>query len=69
MDDTPESLPPLTFLQVMGSIAAAAIGVQKKENKVRDFTRGTVGQFIAAGIVFTVCFIAFLVSIVSYVLS
>jgi hypothetical protein len=56
-------------LQVMGSVLAAGLGVQSSKNRERDFKQGRVGVFIAAGIVFTLAFIAAVVTVVQLVLS
>jgi Protein of unknown function (DUF2970) len=55
---------PLTLPQVMGSVLAAGFGVQSKQNKERDFTRGKPLHFIIAGLTFTVALLAALVTIV-----
>jgi hypothetical protein len=57
----------LTLLQVMGSVLAAGFGVQSKENKVRDFTRGKPFHFIVAGVVFTLALLVGLVVLVNLV--
>lgn len=62
----PESL---TFLSVVMSTLAAAIGVQSKANKERDFKHGSAGPFIVAGLVFTALFVGTLVLIVRFVLN
>lgn len=57
----------LTLLQVMGSVLAAGFGVQSKENKVRDFTRGRPFHFIVAGLLFTLALLAGLVAVVNLI--
>jgi hypothetical protein len=57
----------LTLLQVMGSVFAAGFGVQSKDKKVRDFTRGKPLQFIIAGLVFTLAFLFGLIAIVNLI--
>lgn len=57
----------LTLLQVTGSVLAAGFGVQSKENKQRDFSRGKPLQFIAAGLIFTLGLLAALVAVVTLV--
>jgi len=57
----------LTLSQVMGSVLAAGFGVQSKDNKLRDFSRGKPLQFIVAGLIFTALFLAGLVTIVNLV--
>ena len=55
------------ILQVVQSTLAAAIGVQSKENRERDFEEGNAGTFIVAGVLFTVLFVATIVVVVSAV--
>jgi hypothetical protein len=57
----------LTLLEVMGSVLAAGFGVQSKENKVRDFTRGKPVHFIIAGVAFTLALLVSLVVVVALV--
>jgi len=57
----------LTLLQVMGSVFAAGFGVQSKDRKVRDFTRGKPLQFVIAGLVFTLAFLFGLITIVNLI--
>lgn len=59
----------LTFWQVVKSTLAAAIGVQTPEARERDFTQGSAGPFIVAGIIGTLIFIIVLVVIVKLVLA
>ena len=60
---------PLTFLQVLGSTFSAAIGVQSKANRNRDFSRGKPLQFVLAGIIFAIMFVLVVVVVVRSVLS
>jgi hypothetical protein len=55
------------LLRVVQSTLAAAIGVQSKENRERDFEAGNAGTFIVAGVLFTVLFVATIVVVVSAV--
>ena len=57
----------LTLLQVMSSVLAASFGVQSKENKVRDFTRGKPVHFILAGLIFTIFFLIALILLVNVI--
>lgn len=57
----------LSTAQVLGSTLAAAFGVQSKENKVRDFERGKPHQFIIAGVVFTLLFLAGMIALVNFI--
>lgn len=59
----------LTFSSVVMSTLAAAIGVQSKANKERDFKHGSPGAFIVAGLIFTALFVGALVLVVRFVLS
>jgi hypothetical protein len=58
----------LSFWQIVGSTIAAAIGVQKKSNKERDFSRGRPLPFILAGIIFTALFVLAVIAVVHVVL-
>lgn len=60
---------PLTFLEVLGSTFAAAVGVQSKANRTRDFTRGKPLHFVLAGLIFAATFVAVVVTVVRTVLS
>ena len=53
--------------RIIQSTLAAAIGVQSKKNRERDFQEGNAGAFIAAGIIFTVLFIATVMTVVQLV--
>jgi Protein of unknown function (DUF2970) len=68
-ESKPDEPRALTFWEVLGSTLAAAIGVQKKVNKERDFTRGNPVHFIIAGIIFTTVFVLVVVVVVKLVLS
>ncbi len=57
----------LSTVQVVGSTLAAAFGVQSKENKIRDFERGKPHQFIIAGVVFTLLFLAGMIALVNFI--
>jgi uncharacterized MAPEG superfamily protein len=51
------------------SVAAAMIGVQKDENRVRDFEQGNPTVYIIIGIIFILLFLGTIGLIVSLVLS
>jgi hypothetical protein len=57
----------LTLWQVICSVFAAGFGVQSKENKERDFTRGKPLQFIIAGLLFTIAFLIGLITLVNMI--
>ena len=56
-------------VKIFQSTLAAAIGVQSKKNRERDFEEGNAGAFIAAGIIFTALFIATVLAVVQWVLA
>ena len=55
MNDEPTDKP--SFLQVIGSVLAAFLGVQSDRNRERDFTKGRAVAFIVVGIGMTVLFV------------
>ena len=59
----------LNPFQVVGSVFAAALGVQSSKNRERDFKQGRAGTFIAAGVIFTLLFIGTVLTIVNLVLD
>lgn len=59
----------LNPFQVIASVFAAGLGVQSSKNRERDFKQGRAGVFIAAGLIFTLGFIAVMVIIVQLVLK
>ncbi len=59
----------LNPLQVIASVFAAGLGVQSSKNRERDFKQGRAGIFIAAGIVFTLLFIASVMLVVQMVVK
>lgn len=59
----------LSIFQVIISSLAAMIGIQSQAIRERDFTKGTVIQFVIVGVVFTVLFVLALIFIVGLVLK
>lgn len=57
-----------TFWQVLASVVAAALGVQKRKNLERDFQHGKPIHFILVGLLFTAVFIALVMGVVSGVM-
>ena len=57
-----------TIWQVTLSVLAAALGVQSRENRERDFTHGIPYIFIAAGLIFTTLFVLGLIGLVYLIL-
>jgi len=62
-------VPKPSLLQTIKSIFAAFIGVQSSENRKADFEQGSLKNYVIAGVVFTILFVAFLVFLVSMVLG
>lgn len=54
---------------IIGSVFAAAFGVQSKKNQERDFKHGKARVFIVAGVLFTLLFILTVFSVVTLVLK
>ena len=59
----------LTFIELLQSTLWAALGVQKRENRVRDFSRGNPWHFVAMGVGFTTFFVVSLIGVVKLVLA
>lgn len=57
-----------SFLEMIWSVLAAMIGVQKGKNRERDFTTGNPWLFIVMGIVMTAIFVFILIAVVKMVL-
>ncbi|MFW2372238.1 MAG: DUF2970 domain-containing protein [Gammaproteobacteria bacterium] len=68
MDGDNSNKSKVSFLSVLQSTLAAAIGVQSEKNRQRDFTHGKPVYFIIAGLIFIVVFIAVIITIVQLVL-
>lgn len=58
----------ISFISILQSTLAAAIGVQSEKNRQRDFSHGKPVYFIIAGLIFIVVFIAVVMTIVQLVL-
>jgi hypothetical protein len=66
-NENPESRRGL--MSLLGSVAAAAMGVQNSRNRERDFSGGSPGRFVVAGIIGTVVFVLTMYFVVKLVLS
>jgi hypothetical protein len=66
MNDQPPQPP--TFWQMLQSVLAAAFGVQSGKNRARDFGHGKPSQFIALGLLFTLCFVLTIFGVAKLVL-
>lgn len=60
--------PKLGFRQVLGSVAAAFIGVQSGRNRERDFSHGRPRDFIVMGLLLTLVFVLSVWGLVSLVM-
>ena len=59
----------ITLFSFIGSIFAAALGVQSNKNRERDFEHGKFHHFIIGGIIFAVLFIFLVIGIVKLVMQ
>ncbi len=64
--DKPRKVNPFS---IVGSVLAAAFGVQSARNRERDFKEGKLTTFVVAGIVFTALFVASVYFVVTLVLE
>ena len=55
--------------QIIGSVFAAAFGVQSSKNQERDFKHGKARVFIISGIIFTLLFMGTVFTVVKLVLK
>ncbi|MGX2040468.1 DUF2970 domain-containing protein [Methylocaldum sp. MU1018] len=58
-----------TLFQVIGSVVAAAFGVQSSANRERDFASGSAKTYIIGGIIFTVLFVLAIMTAVNLVIK
>ena len=58
----------LTLGQMFGSALAAMVGVQSKERRERDFSRGKASHFIMVGLVLTTLFVLTMAAVVALVM-
>jgi len=58
-----------TLRQVIGSVLAAAFGVQSNKNRERDFQAGAWKTFATVGVIATIVFILIVYGIVKLVLN
>lgn len=69
MQDSDSDNERITFFSVLKSVGAAAFGVQSPANRKRDFTKGNIWVFIAAGVIFTLLFVMIVVTVVRVILA
>ncbi len=69
--DNQEEKPKKTLgpIAIVFSALAAAFGVQSRKNQERDFSRGNIFSFIAAGVIFTALFVFTVATLVKLVLQ
>lgn len=58
----------LSLFQTFKSVLWAMLGIQSKENLMRDFTHGKASNFIITGLIFVILFVLTLILIVNTVL-
>lgn len=68
-DRLPRKDQPPSLLDIVKSTLAAAVGVQSNKNRERDFTHGNIKVYVIAGMIFTLLFLATVITIVHLVLS
>ena len=69
MNDRQADDKPLSFREMLGSIFAAAIGVQSETKRERDFRRGSAPYYIVMGIAATILFVVVVYAGVKLVLA
>jgi len=69
MNDNNDNLKQPSLLDVVKSVAAAMLGVQKNKNYERDFKYGKPWQYVVVGLIAVGLFIGILVTIVNIVMS
>lgn len=57
------------LLQVIGSVLAAAFGVQSAKNRQRDFAGGSATTFIVVGVIATILFVVTLYTLVKVIIG
>ena len=60
---------PLTKREMIGSILAAAIGIQSNDNRERDFKRGSARRYVLWGLAGTLLFVLTVYGAVKLVLG
>ena len=57
------------FCALFGVTVSAAVGIQSRKNRERDFKHGKARNFIIAGVLFTLLFMLTVFSVVTLVLK
>jgi len=68
MSDSEETSGKVGLKQVIGSVIASFLGVQRSDNYERDATKGRLSQYIVVGLIFTILLIMFVIGLVSFVM-
>lgn len=63
-----ENQKPVGIINIIGSVLAAAFGIQSQKNRERDFKRGGPADYIVMGIVFVVLLVVGMIVFVQSVL-
>jgi len=58
----------VSLRQVISSVMASFLGVQRSDKYERDFTRGKPSHYIVVGLIGTILFILFIVGVVRLVM-
>jgi len=70
MDDEPQSSQRRqSFRSIVGSVFASMFGVQSSRKHKEDFTKGSIGAYIAVGLIATLLFILTVWGVVKLVVS
>ncbi len=67
-EENPPEKQGIGMLSVFKSVLAAGFGVQKNENRLKDFQHGKAIHFIIAGLVATILFLLMLWGLVQLIL-
>lgn len=68
-ENNPQSGKKPTFLQLVGSVLSAVVGIQSRKNHERDINHGKMSTFVIAGSVYAALFIATITGAVHLVLK
>lgn len=69
MTDQDDKKDSLTFWETLSSVLWAMLGVQKKKNAQRDFSKGKASHFIIIGLLFALVFVLTLIFVVSFIIE
>ncbi|GMR09146.1 MAG: hypothetical protein BMS9Abin26_2160 [Gammaproteobacteria bacterium] len=68
MSDPEETPGKVSLRQVIGSVIASFLGVQRSDNYERDASKGRPSQYIIVGLIFTILLIMFVIGLVKFVM-